>query len=157
MIYHGIPRVAKCHIFYTDDRTILSKQILPHEKCVICDKSNIWIEWNWDRWLLKREKSFKYGWFKDKTTSKLVEFIQKLLHFTKRRGLPIYFLPQPSNIFIQIYLPFWHLWHLWHFATLISDKICWGCPLSTGQCPVSLCMFIWELVEYSQLQKKDLQ
>ena len=51
-----------------------------------------------------RGKSIEYGWFKDKTTSKLVEFIQKLLHFTKRRGLPIYFLPQPSNIFKKVYL-----------------------------------------------------
>ena len=40
---------------------------------------------------------------------------------------------------------------------IISDKLFGGCPLSTGQCPVSLWMFFWELVEYSQLQKKDLQ
>ena len=52
-----------------------------------------------------REKSIKYGWFKDKTTSKLVELIQKLLHFAKRRGL-LYFSPQPSDIFTQIYLPY---------------------------------------------------
>ena len=50
-------------------------------------------------------KSIKYGWFKYKTTSKLVEFIQKLLHFTKRRGL-LHLLPQPFNILTQIYLPF---------------------------------------------------
>ena len=51
------------------------------------------------------EKSIKYGWFKDKTTSKLVKIIQKLHHFTKRRGL-LQFLPKPSNIFTQIYLPY---------------------------------------------------
>ena len=49
----------------------------------------------------------------------------------------------PSNIFTQVYLPFWHLWHLWHFATLISDEIFWGYLLPTGQCPVSRWMFIW--------------
>ena len=37
---------------------------------------------------------------------------QILLNFTKLCGL-LQFLPQPSNIFIQIYLPY-----LWHFATL---------------------------------------
>ena len=59
-----------------------------------------------------RGESIEYGWFKDKTTSKLVELTQKLLHFRKLRGL-LHFLPQLSNIFTQIYLPY-----LWHFATL---------------------------------------
>ena len=60
-----------------------------------------------------RGKINKYGWFKDKITWKLVDFTSKLLYFTKLRGLP-HFLPQPSNIFTQIYLPY-----LWHFATLL--------------------------------------
>ena len=44
----------------------------------------------------------------------LVELIPKLLHFSKLCGL-LHFLPQPSNIFTQIYLPY-----LWHFATLFT-------------------------------------
>ena len=67
-----------------------------------------------------RGKSIEYGWFKDKTTSKLVELTQKLLHFTKLRGL-LHFLPQLSNIFTQIYLPY-----LWHFATLPSSPLTCG-------------------------------
>ena len=59
-----------------------------------------------------RGKSIKYGCSKHKTTSKLelVEFTP--IFFTKLRGFA-HFLPQPSNIFTQIYLPY-----LWHFATL---------------------------------------
>ena len=44
----------------------------------------------------------------------LVELTPKLLHFTKLCGL-LHFLPQPSNIFTQIYLPY-----LWHFANLTN-------------------------------------
>ena len=44
-----------------------------------------------------------------------MEFDQKLLQFTKLKGLP-HFLPQPSNIFTQIYLLY-----LWHFATLMHS------------------------------------
>ena len=39
--------------------------------------------------------------------------LPKTTHFRKLRGL-LHFLPQPSNIFTQIYLPY-----LWHFATLL--------------------------------------
>ena len=103
--------VQSCKMSYLLHRTNLSNQILPHE-CVNCDKFKTWIEWNWDRWLLHGENSIKYGWFKDKTTSKLIEFTQKLLHFTKLRGLfYLNLLPQPFNIFTQIYLPY-----LWRFA-----------------------------------------
>ena len=98
--------VQSCKMSYLLHRTNLSNQILPHE-CVNCDKFKTWIEWNWDRWLLHGENSIKYGWFKDKTTSKLIEFTQKLLHFTKLRGLfYLNLLPQPFNIFTQIYLKF---------------------------------------------------
>ena len=75
-----------------------------------------------------RGKSIKYGWFKDKTTSKLVKFTQKLLNFTKLRGL-LHFLPQLSNIFTQIYLPY-----LWHFATLCSIGVVVGGDGDTGEC-----------------------
>ena len=50
-----------------------------------------------------RGKGIKYGWFKDKTTSKLVKFTPKLIHFAKLHGV-LHFLPQPYNIFTQIYI-----------------------------------------------------
>ena len=97
---------------YLLHRANFLNQILPHGKCINCDKFNTWIKWNWYKWLLHGVKSIKYGWFKDKTTSKLVEFTAKLLYFAKLCGL-LHFLPWFSNIFTQIYLPC-----LWHFATL---------------------------------------
>ena len=76
-----------CEMSYRLHRANFLNQILPHGKCINCDKFNTWIKWNWCKWLLHGVKSIKYGWFKDKTTSKLVEFTQKLLSFTKLRGL----------------------------------------------------------------------
>ena len=52
-----------------------------------------------------RGKGIIYGWLKDKTTSKLVEFTQKILNFTKLRGF-LHFLPPPSQKITQIYLPY---------------------------------------------------
>ena len=63
-----------CKMSYLLHRAKLSNQILPHQKCVNCDKSNTRIEWNWDILLLQRtkdEKSIKYGWFKRQNLIKI--------------------------------------------------------------------------------------
>ena len=49
----------------------------------------------------------------------MVEFSPKLLHFTKLHSL-LHFLPEPCNIFTQIYLPY-----LWHFA-ILQKGFPWG-------------------------------
>ena len=49
---------------------------------------------------------------KTKPIKRMVKSTPRLPNFTKLRGL-LHFLPKPSNIFTQIYLPY-----LWHFATL---------------------------------------
>ena len=54
---------------------------------------------------------------KTKPLKKMVKSTPRLLNFTKLRGV-LHFLPKPSNIFTQIYLPY-----LWHFATLSSDEL----------------------------------
>ena len=55
-------------------------------------------------WVEKVENSITKSWFKDKTSSKLVEFAPKTLNFIKMHGF-LHFLLQPSNTFTQIYLP----------------------------------------------------
>ena len=104
-----------CEISIFLHRANLLIQILPQENRFYKIKINL---------LILRGKaenySFKQKCFKDKTSKQLVEFTPKLLHFTKLCGTP-YFLPQPSNIFTQIYLSY-----LWHFATLWWTAIHWS-------------------------------
>ena len=61
------------------------------------------IEMNGHFWVEKAENSHRAGW-KDKTSSKLVDFPPKTLNFIKMHGFQ-HCLLQPSNTFTQIYLP----------------------------------------------------
>ena len=75
---HPKVRVAKCHIFYTEQ--IFQIKFYPIKSALIA--TNLTLQLNEiERDGYFKGKSIKYGWFKDKTTLKLVKLTPKLLHF----------------------------------------------------------------------------
>ena len=88
---------------YLLHRANLSNQILPHEKTNLTSKSDE-IEIN-GYFKGRKGKVYQIWVVEDKTLKKKVESTPKLFKFTKLRGL-LYFLPQPSKNFTQIYMPY---------------------------------------------------
>ena len=80
-------RVAKCEVFYTDQ--IFQTKLYPKKSAQVATNLTIKlneIEMNDHFWVEKVENSITKSWFKDKTSSKLVEFAPKTLNFIKIRG-----------------------------------------------------------------------
>ena len=108
-------RVAKCQYFYTEQ--IFQTKFYPRKNAWIAaslvpkrNKFDI-------KGFLRRtsaENFIIYGWFYDRNSYKFPNFTHTTTSLAKLHVLP-HFLPQPSNIFTQIYLPY-----LWHFATLLK-------------------------------------
>ena len=99
---HPKVRVAKCHIFYTEQ--IFQIKFYPIKSALIA--TNLTFQLNEiERDGYSKGKKVAKVSNKDKTTSKLVKFTPRILHFTKVHGVS-HFLPQTSNIFTQIYLPY---------------------------------------------------
>ena len=108
-------RVAKCQFFYTEQ--IFPSNFTPRKASKMEQVSNVNV-WNWHKKATFLNKYWKLYHMKLFQTQKFMSvvtiYIQKIPYLTWPRVLP-HFLPQPSNIFTQIYLPY-----LWHFATLIQ-------------------------------------